>query len=138
MLSNAYFVAKIRFDTAENEPAKNLQTSADLPNFANPNAADPGVALEPERPARAEVPKLQAGYLSFVPKGTCQYLAIFRQNVARFRLNRRGSLQVNTRFSAFFKIYQIIYLKFLKFGKFCKFCNNCLLFKALLNFHEIC
>ena len=28
MLSNAYFLAKFRFDTAENEPAKNLQTSA--------------------------------------------------------------------------------------------------------------
>ena len=25
MLSNAYFLAKIRFDTAENEPAKNLK-----------------------------------------------------------------------------------------------------------------
>ena len=25
MLSNAYFLAKFRFDTAENEPAKNLQ-----------------------------------------------------------------------------------------------------------------
>ena len=31
MLSNAYFLRKFRFDTAENEPAKNLQ------NFANPN-----------------------------------------------------------------------------------------------------
>ena len=29
MLSNAYFLAKFRFDTAKNEPAKNLQ------NFAN-------------------------------------------------------------------------------------------------------
>ena len=28
MLSIAYFLAKFRFDTAENEPAKNLQTSA--------------------------------------------------------------------------------------------------------------
>ena len=28
MLSNAYFLAKFRFDTAENEPAKNLQTFA--------------------------------------------------------------------------------------------------------------
>ena len=28
MLSNAYFVAKFRFDTAENEPAKNLQNFA--------------------------------------------------------------------------------------------------------------
>ena len=29
MLSNAYFLARFRFDTAENEPAKNLQ------NFEN-------------------------------------------------------------------------------------------------------
>ena len=32
MLSNAYFLAKFRLDTAEKEPAKNLQNSA---NFAN-------------------------------------------------------------------------------------------------------
>ena len=37
MLSNAYFLAKSRFDTAENEPAKNLQNFADFPNFANPS-----------------------------------------------------------------------------------------------------
>ena len=30
MLSNAYFIAKIRFDTAENEPAKNLQNFAPI------------------------------------------------------------------------------------------------------------
>ena len=35
MLSNAYFLAKIRFDTAENEPAKNLQNFANFPNVAN-------------------------------------------------------------------------------------------------------
>ena len=35
MLSNAYFVAKLRFDTAENEPAKNLQILQQLlPKFA--------------------------------------------------------------------------------------------------------
>ena len=34
MLSNAYFLAKFRFDTAKNEPAKILQNFA---NFANPN-----------------------------------------------------------------------------------------------------
>ena len=39
MLSNAYFLAKIRFDTAENEPAKNLQTFANFPNFASPNSS---------------------------------------------------------------------------------------------------
>ena len=30
MLSNAYFLAKFRFDTAENEPAKNLQKFANF------------------------------------------------------------------------------------------------------------
>ena len=33
MLSNAYFLAKFRFDTAENEPAKNLQKFANFPHF---------------------------------------------------------------------------------------------------------
>ena len=41
MLSNAYLLAKIRFDTAENEPAKNsdvqkLQKFAEFANFADP------------------------------------------------------------------------------------------------------
>ena len=36
MLSNAYFLAKFRFDTAENEPAKNLQNFAKFANFADP------------------------------------------------------------------------------------------------------
>ena len=35
MLSNAYLLAKCRFDTAENEPAKNLQNLARILNFAN-------------------------------------------------------------------------------------------------------
>ena len=38
MLSNAYFLAKFRFDTAENEPAKNLQI---LQNFAKQAACPP-------------------------------------------------------------------------------------------------
>ena len=45
MPSNAYFLAKIRFDTAENEPAKNMQNFAKFANFADPGAplggADP-------------------------------------------------------------------------------------------------
>ena len=37
MLSNAYFIAKFRFDTAENEPAKNLQNFfAKLPSAGLP------------------------------------------------------------------------------------------------------
>ena len=35
MLSNAYFVAKFRFDTAENEPCKNLQDFAKFARFRN-------------------------------------------------------------------------------------------------------
>ena len=37
MLSSAYFLAKFRFDTAENEPAKNLQKFAKFANVADPN-----------------------------------------------------------------------------------------------------
>ena len=37
MLSNAYFLAKFRFDTAENEPVKFLQNFAKFANFADPN-----------------------------------------------------------------------------------------------------
>ena len=37
MLSNVYFLAKIRFDTAETEPAKNLEKFANFANFADPN-----------------------------------------------------------------------------------------------------
>ena len=41
MLPNAYveyyFLAKFRFDTAESEPAKNLQNFAKFANFADPN-----------------------------------------------------------------------------------------------------
>ena len=49
MLSNAYFLAKIRFDTAKNEPAKNWQfiykiwqihLIANFANLANPNPDD--------------------------------------------------------------------------------------------------
>ena len=51
MLSNAYFLAQFRFDTAENEPAKNLQTSAIFPilltQVKNPRG----------RRARAEAPR---------------------------------------------------------------------------------
>ena len=45
MLSNAYFVAKFGFDTAENEPEKKLENLqkkiANFPNFADPNPLYP-------------------------------------------------------------------------------------------------
>ena len=49
MLSNAYFLAKFRFDTAENEPAKKLRNLANFPNFANPNPIAPGRSPRPSR-----------------------------------------------------------------------------------------
>ena len=57
MLSNAYFLAKFRFDTAENEPAKNLQNFAKFSNFADPNPQTPAA---PRGPA-ARVPWEVAG-----------------------------------------------------------------------------
>ena len=49
MLSNAYFLAKFRFDAAENEPAKNLQDFVKFANFASPKAHEP---LPRDRPGR--------------------------------------------------------------------------------------
>ena len=59
MLSNAYFLAKFRFDTAENEPAKNLQNFVKFANFADPQAEEPAYAPVPVRaaaPARHPAP----------------------------------------------------------------------------------
>ena len=44
-------------------------------------------------------------------------MANFRQNCARSRLYQNENLQVNTRLTAFFKIYQILKLNFLKIRK---------------------
>ena len=65
------------------------------------------------------------------PFGSCQFLAKFQQNVARFRLYRHRFLQENMRFAAFFKIYQIIKVNFLKFGKILQ------ILRHLQNFAEI-
>ena len=95
MLQNAYFLAKIGADTAENEQ-----------HFA----------------------EILPGARTALREGGADRSAKFRQNVARFRLNRHRFLQENMRLTAFFKIYQIITLKFLKYGKICKFCDICKIF----------
>ena len=41
MLSNAYFLAKFRFDTAENEPAKNLRARRALAARRAPSSTEP-------------------------------------------------------------------------------------------------
>ena len=60
MLSNAYFLAKFRFDTAENEPAKKLQNLqnfifakfAKIANFADPNPLTLTLAVRGRWPPR--------------------------------------------------------------------------------------
>ena len=74
MLLNAYFLAKFRSDTAENEPAKNLQNFANyFPNFANPNpgtrAEAPAVVNSTFPAARVEEHQMRArGCVSGRPK----------------------------------------------------------------------
>ena len=53
MLSNAYFVAKFRFDTAENEPAKNCKILLIFPNLLTLTPNSP-TETEVASPARAE------------------------------------------------------------------------------------
>ena len=56
MLSNAYFLEKFRFDTAENEPAKNLQ------NFAKNAKLCPRVVQRRRRQKKADL--AETGQLS--------------------------------------------------------------------------
>ena len=49
MLSNAYFLAKFRFDTAENEPAKKLQNFRKM-HFSKVNSRTPKEAGAGARP----------------------------------------------------------------------------------------
>ena len=77
MLSNAYFLAKFRFDTAENEPAKNLQNFAKFANFADPNP-DPNPLRDAERPHFLE----HAGLPSPRHGNASEYLASFATSAA--------------------------------------------------------
>ena len=72
MLSNAYFLAKFRFGTAENEPAKNLQ------NFR----------------------KMHFSKMHFSKNAFFENFAIFWR--ARSRLYQNEILQENMRLTAFF------------------------------------
>ena len=102
MLQNAYFLAKLGADTADNE-----QHFAEI--FAE--IVPPRRRRRRRRTSSLQRTELTAAYI------TKRRLAKFRQNVARFRLSRLRFLQENMRVAAFFKIYQILKLKFLKFYK---------------------
>ena len=80
MLSNAYFLAKFRFDTAENEPAKNLQNFSKNAFFEN----------------------------AFFENAFFENFANFWR--ARSRLYQNEILQENMRSTAFFKLYKICIL----------------------------
>ena len=138
MLSNAYFLAKFRFDTAENEPAKNLQNFRKM-HFRKmhfqkmhllkiiqvpaqirdqqPPGSDANAARRVRRIAGHQGGGLKGPGPLRSQSASVGDLVKFRQNVARFRLYRHRFLQVNMRFAAFFKIYQILKLTFLKFDK---------------------
>ena len=79
MLSNAYFLAKFRFDTAENEPAKNLQNLnfAKFANFANPDKARDAA---PARP----VPAAAAAAAGRLPPDDQERFQIELANFAKF------------------------------------------------------
>ena len=145
MLSNAYFFAKFRFDTAENEPAKNLQNLAKKKHAQRLDALlrAQQVMWRDWLPDPCPVPGAADQLMGVIaehgrrPPEPERRLAKFRQNVARFRLYRLRFLQENMRFAAFLKIYQILKLKFLKFDKICKYYFATFAI-CLLKFHENC
>ena len=96
-------VAKCGFDTNENEPCK-VEELVPLAELAAGTAAGARGA-----PAGAALPSLRPWTRPRRVQAAAE-LARRRQrkNIARFRLYRHRSLQANTRFSVFFKIYKII------------------------------
>ena len=81
MLSNEYFLTEIRFDTAENEPAKHF---AKFASFANPS---PEVTpLEDMLPTDAVATSLRGRWGWFIPEAS---VAAFVVTYAAKRLNRK-------------------------------------------------
>ena len=110
MLLNAYFLAKFRFDTAENEPAKKNCKIYEKIAGSTPTLpwADRGDRHQRRRRGARRRRGRRRGRSVCQPLRQRRDLGKFRQNVARFRLYRRRSLQEHKGFAAFFKIYQII------------------------------
>ena len=72
MLSNAYFLAKFRLDTAENESAKNLQKfqknvfpSVQRQNQRGARVAEPGSPAAPEYGNEAKLGEGAGAFVSF-------------------------------------------------------------------------
>ena len=113
MLSNAYFLAKFRFDTAENEPAKNLQNFFKICQFSRPRARGElrrrNAAFKAEE-STAELPRRALGARgpATLRIGNFANFANFWR--ARSRLYQNEFLQENMRLTAFFKLYKICIL----------------------------
>ena len=67
---NAYFLANFRFDTAENEPAKNLQKFV---NFADPNPLTLTPCREVEEPGQSGATVFQAADGTVVVAGAVAF-----------------------------------------------------------------
>ena len=124
MLSNAYFLAKICFDAAENEPAKNLQNFAKFQKSETLGTGargareshgaevlpdgEPGQALEPRLGPDPGVRRCDAQLAKLAIFQILANFAIFLG--ARSRLHQNEILQENMRLTEFFKLYKICIL----------------------------
>ena len=107
MLSNAYFLAKFRFDTAENEPAKNLQNFRKM-HFSKMHFSKKKVAGALSSGACRAAGGVHQGYgqgLGSAKLANFTNFANFQR--ARSRLYQNEILQENMRLTAFFKLYKI-------------------------------
>ena len=101
MLQNAYFLAKIGADTAENEQ----HLAEILPKTGNYPTGPPHGSWTRRREVGDELfGRAWTVSVLLVPGAPTRKSGEFRQDVARFRLYRHRFLQVNARFAAFFKI----------------------------------
>ena len=101
MLSNAYFLAKFRFDTAENEPAKNLQ------NFRKMHFRKMHFSKMHFGPTRIDGPGTPAAWWPMPAEGWPDRCRGMRQTLEGSfeRLHRSHILQVNMRMKALAEIY---------------------------------
>ena len=108
MLSNAYFLAKFRFDTAENEPAKKLQNFLKM-HFRKMHFLLTSRSCSRCWPSpRPEASPARRRANAFFENAFFENFANFWR--ARSRLYQNEILQQNMRLTAFFKLYKICIL----------------------------
>ena len=88
MLSNAYFLAKFRFDTAENEPAKNLQNFKFSKNAFSKNAFSKNVFSKNAFSKKPHADN-RISEVGWVPDGSVQPRAAREGGVSSVKINRK-------------------------------------------------